>query len=76
MSDRGKLQERLSRIPAALLDGLLSKFTDSARGSPKYVVPLVVSVDSHEGVTSQSTCYTGIGDESVDTHVRSVPPGG
>jgi len=35
VSDKEKLQERLSRIPATLLDGLFSKFTDSARGSTK-----------------------------------------
>jgi len=35
VSDKEKLQERLGRIPATLLDGLLSKFTDSARGSTK-----------------------------------------
>ena len=41
VSDKAKLQERLSRIPATLVDGLLSRFTDSARGSTKYVVSLV-----------------------------------
>lgn len=35
VSEREKLQERLGRIPTTLLDGLLSKFTDSARGSTK-----------------------------------------
>ena len=37
VKDKEKLQERLGRVPATLLDGLLSKFTDSARGSTKYV---------------------------------------
>ncbi|KAF9649737.1 RNA polymerase I associated factor, A49-like protein [Thelephora ganbajun] len=35
VSDKEKLKERLGRIPVILLDGLLTKFTDSARGSTK-----------------------------------------
>ena len=38
VGDKQKLQERLIRIPTTLLDGLFSKFTDSARGSTKYVI--------------------------------------
>ena len=76
VSNKVKLQERLSRIPAILLDGLFSKFTDSARGSTKYVVLLVVNAHSHQGVTSQNACYSGTRDKPVDTHVRSVPPCG
>jgi len=48
VSDKGKLQERLSRIPATLLDGLLSKFTDSARGSTKCVILQAVNVLTHQ----------------------------
>jgi len=35
VSDKEKLHQRLARIPATLLDGLFSKFTDNARGSTK-----------------------------------------
>lgn len=76
VSLKEKLQERLNRIPAPLLDGLLSKFTDSARGSTKYVVLPVVNARSHQEIASQSICYTGTRDNLVDTHVRSVSPGG
>jgi len=33
VSEKEKLRERLSRIPSTLLDGLLSRFTETARGS-------------------------------------------
>lgn len=48
VSDKGKLQERLSKIPATLLDGLLSKFTDSARGSTKCVILQLVNVRTYQ----------------------------
>ena len=54
VSDKEKLQERLSRIPAPLLDGLLSKFTDSARGSTKCVTLFFVSARAY-----QRTTFTG-----------------
>lgn len=76
VSDKVKLQERLSRIPATLLDGLFSKFTDSARGSTKSVISSVTNAYSHQRVTLQNACYTGTGDKLVDTYVRSMPPGG
>ena len=53
-SDKARLQERLSRIPSTLLDGLFSRFTDSARGSTKYVASLVI-----KACTYQRTIYTG-----------------
>jgi DNA-directed RNA polymerase I subunit RPA49 len=37
VDEKGKLRERLTRIPPALLDGLLSRFTETVRGSTKYV---------------------------------------
>ena len=52
VSDKGKLQERLGRIPATLLDGLLSKFTDSARGSTKCVASLVANARVYQRAIS------------------------
>ena len=52
VSDKEKLQERLGRIPATFLDGLLSKFTDSARGSTKCVTLSVMNVRAYRGVMS------------------------
>ena len=76
VSGKEKLQERLGTIPATLLDGLLSKFTDSARGSTKYVASIVHDCKYLLRSDAQNTGYTGNGDKFINVHVRSVPPGG
>ena len=49
VTDKEKLQERLGRIPVTLLDGFLSKFTDSARGSTKCVALSFMGARTYRG---------------------------
>jgi DNA-directed RNA polymerase I subunit RPA49 len=48
VSHKEKLQERLGGVPATLLDGLLSKFSESARGSTKCVTAIARTLQSYQ----------------------------
>ena len=72
VSDKDKLQERLGRIPATLLDGLLSRFTESARGSTKCVVLLTVNARTYNGCDAHRAHVTQEMETNLLTHMFAL----
>lgn len=58
VSEKEKLRERLSRIPATLLDGLLSRFTESPRGSTECVISISLLFSFDRGFRARTTSAT------------------
>lgn len=72
VSDKQVLQERLKAVPSIVLDGLLSRFTESSRDKNEYVVFSLVNTRAIDGL--QSKDHTADGDNASHAHVRALPP--
>jgi len=61
--------ERMSPIPEVIVDALLARFTESARGTSKYVL---VRLKWLSLICEKSTGDLADGDDVVDSYARPV----
>lgn len=69
--DKQVLQERMKHTPSIILDGLLSRFTETSKDKNEYVLVILRSCLG-ELTPWQDTHYFNYGDNVVDSHVCTL----